>query len=111
MSNTGIFSPERMIPGSPFSQGRNEFIARSITVSSSWGEPPFTSRSTKVYRADDLSDVTLATTTGATTSDGNVIVTPRIHSLTPNMTYRVEITFTTAAGNVVVIWFELQVEF
>lgn len=99
---------ERYAINSPFVQGESESIARILSIPSSWGTSPFTGLSCTIY-AEDI-DVTAAHTSGAISSNGSLIKTPKIHSLEVDVTYTVCVAFTTTEGNTLEAVFELRGE-
>jgi hypothetical protein len=84
----------REIVESPLPQGADENITYGLDVTN-WGNTP-TSPVVKVFQVSDsgaLTDVTATVTTGSSSVVLNVVILPKIHSLTAGLQYRVEIKF------------------
>ena len=91
---------DREIIGSPFYQGEDEYIVRSVTTTP-WGSAP--AAVSVVVKDIDGTDVSASVLTGAPVVVGDVITLPALHSLTAGMEYRLEVKFT-SGGNIYECW-------
>lgn len=92
----------------PQPQGIEEAIYWSMDVTE-WGSG-ISNIVVKVYDTSDDSDVTATVTTGSPSESFGIITLPKIHSLTADKMYRVEIKFDTGAGNTLEGFFILIAE-
>jgi hypothetical protein len=93
----------RIIPNT-IGQGKNEEISYKIDFTK-WcrnGNPP-TIATVQLLRQDTGADVTVANCTGASSILGNEITTPSIHSLLPDIQYRLNVRGT-IDGNILEAW-------
>ncbi|MBP8055068.1 MAG: hypothetical protein KA314_04470 [Chloroflexi bacterium] len=87
-------------------QGIDERIAYRLDVTN-WGDSPTIVSVVVKDRAGN--DVTSTVMTGTTSTTGNVITLPVLHSLIVNVRYRIEVIFT-VNGNVMEAYFFVRAE-
>jgi len=100
---------EREIVGSPFKQGVDETITRTLTTT------PYSAPTTVSVVAYDITDgvrlnVSATVLSGAATVLGDVITLPALTLLTVGHQYRVEVKFT-SGGNVYEFYMIVEAEY
>ncbi len=96
----------RKVKESPLTQGTDEQISYSLTVTP-WGASP--SSVSVVLKNSAGTDVSATNLTGSASVSGNVITTPAVKSLTVGEKYRLEIKFT-ISGNIFEAWCDIYGE-
>jgi len=91
----------RAVNGSPFYQGEDETIARSVTVPTTWGTATLSNITNKLYEdpEGDNTDRSGTMLSGSSTASGQVITTQAVTGLTAGLDYRLEVKFDTSEGN------------
>lgn len=87
-------------------QGRDERIRYALDATPA----PASVGAVTVWDLATGDDVTAAVTTGAAAMEDGVIYTPVLHSLVPGHTYRVEVRYLDAGGNVLEPYFVVEGE-
>jgi len=83
-------------------QGTEEEITYTLTVPATWGTPTGTP-TVKAYSYDGTTYTDVTSTVipaGSASVASQVITLPEIKSMTADVTYRIEIKFTTSEGNI-----------